>query len=567
MPPMTTPQAYTRQKVVAPRVSGTPLKLFVSALESGITAETLLARLVKDSGIEKFRATSPGHASPIQVPLPLDASAPSVAPKAVDLAAQAAALPQTATGRSFETIARFAEAYRGGKTDPVAVVRKLDGHITRLEGEPDRLALFITRATGAALLAAEASAERLRKGQPLSVLDGVPVVVKDEMDYAGLPTTLGTKFLRAPAMTDSAMVARLKAAGAVIIGKANMHEIGINPIGVNPHHGACRNPFDRTRITGGSSSGSAATVAAGLAPLSIGADGGGSIRIPAALCGVVGLKATFGRIPETGVPPLCWNPGHVGPLGLTVADVAIGYSLVAGPDEGDAVSWRQSPVHLTALGDGSLKGVRLGICRPYFDDADADVVARCRESVKALTEAGATVVELPPPDLNVMLWAHAIIILSEMATAMLPHTNEDSSRFGLDARTSLAIGRHFRATDYVHAMRHRHAITREYLELMKGVDAIVTPTTATTAPQINEKSLPDGESNLVLSDALLRFIRAGNLTGFPGLSVPAGYDALGLPIGVHLLGRPYEEHLLLRLGRVVEAAAPRRVPAHHVSVL
>ena len=565
---MTTSHAsYTRQQVVAPRVSGAPLRLFVSALENGLTSETLLAKLVKDSGIEQFRATPAGHASPIQVPLPLDASAPQVAPKAVDVAASAAALPQVATGMGFETVARFAEEYREGRADPVSVVRKLDGHIARLEGEPDRLALFIARTFSDALRAAEASAERFKKGQPLSVLDGVPVGVKDEVDYAGLPTTLGTRFMRSPAVTDAAVVARLKSAGAVIIGKANMHEIGINPIGVNPHHGACRNPYDRSRITGGSSSGSAATVAAGLAPLSIGADGGGSIRIPAALCGVVGLKATFGRIPETGVPPLCWNPGHVGPIGLTVADVAIGYALVAGPDDGDAVSWRQSAVHLTGLGDGSLKGLRLGVCRPYFEDAEAEVVARCRRGLEALTEAGATVVELPPPDLNVMLWSHAIIILTEMATAMLPHTKEDSSRFGLDARTSLAIGRHFRATDYVHAMRHRHAITREYIELMKGVDAIVTPTTGTTAPQINEKSLPDGESNLVLSDALLRFIRAGNLTGFPGLSVPVGYDAVGMPIGLHLLGRPYEEHLLLRLGRVVEAACPRRAPRHHVEVL
>ncbi|MBK7864971.1 MAG: amidase [Archangiaceae bacterium] len=559
--------SYQRQAVVAPRVSGAPLKLFVSALESGITADTLLARLVRDSGIEQFRLTPAGHASPIQFPLPLDASAPEKGPRAAEVAAAAAALPEVATGMRFETVARFARAYREGQADPVAVVRRLNGHIDKLEAEPG-LALFIARTFNEALAAAEASAERHRKQQPLSPLDGVPVVVKDEVDLAGFPTTLGTRFMRTPATKDAAVVARLKAAGAVIIGKANMHEIGINPIGVNPHHGACRNPYDKSRITGGSSSGPAACVAAGVAPLSIGADGGGSIRIPAALCGVVGLKATFGRIPETGVPPLCWNPGHVGPIGLTVADVALGYALIAGPDEGDPVSWRQSAVHLSGLDERSLKGVRLGICRPYFDDAEPDVVARCREAVAALTAAGATVVEIPPPDLNVMLWAHAIIILSEMATAMLPHTREGgSTRFGPDARTNLAIGRHFRATDLVHAMRHRHALTREYLELMKGVDAIVTPTTACTAPLINERSLPDGESNLPVVDQLMRFIRAGNVTGFPGLSVPAGYDAGGLPVGVHLLGRPYEEHFLLRLGRVVEAAMHRRPPKHHVEVL
>jgi Asp-tRNA(Asn)/Glu-tRNA(Gln) amidotransferase A subunit family amidase len=553
--------------VNAPRLSGAPLKLVVSALESGFTADPFLAKLVKDSGIEQFRATPAGHASPIQVPLPLDASAPPAAPAVADLAACAAGLPELATGMRFETVARFAAAYREGVTDPVSVVRRLDRHITRLESDPDRLALFIARTFNEALAAAEASAERLRHGQALSVLDGVPVVVKDELDLEGFPTTLGTRFLSTKAAKDSAVVARLKAAGAVILGKANMHEIGINPIGVNPHFGACRNPYDRARISGGSSSGSAAAVAAGVAPLSIGADGGGSIRIPAALCGVVGLKATFGRIPETGVPPLCWNPGHVGPIGLTVADVAIGYALIAGPDEGDPVSWRQSALHLTSLENRSLKGLKLGVCPRYFDDADPEVVQRCREALKACVEAGALVVELPPPDLNVMLWSHAVIILSEMATAMLPHTREDSSRFGPDVRANLAIGRHFRATDLVHAMRHRHAITRHTLELLRGVDAIVTPTTACTAPELNEKSLPDGEWNLTVVDALMRFIRSGNLTGFPGLSVPAGYDRDGLPVGVQFLGRPYQEHLLLRLGRVVEAATPRRTPRHHVEAL
>jgi Asp-tRNA(Asn)/Glu-tRNA(Gln) amidotransferase A subunit family amidase len=558
---------YERPPVTAPRVSGAPLKLFVSALENNLTSDSVLGKLTKDSGIDRFRETPAPGASPLQLPLPPDASAPASARPPLELANEAAALPEVALGMRFETAARFAEAYRSGKTDPVQVLRKLDGHINRLEAEPDKMGLFIARSFRESLEQAEKAAERLRKNQPLSPLDGVPVVIKDEVDLAGFPTTMGTKFLRTPATKDSTVAARLKAAGAVILGKANMHEIGINPIGVNAHHGACRNPYDRSRITGGSSSGSAATVAAGLAPLSVGLDGGGSIRIPASLCGVVGLKATFGRIPETGVPPLCWTPGHIGPIGLTVADVALGYALMAGPDGHDIASAWQSPAHLTGIADRSLKGLKLGVCRPYFDDADGDVVARCREALKACTDAGATVVEVPPPDLNLTFWSHTIIILSEMATAMMPHTNEDAGRFGPDVRISLAIGRHFRATDYVHALQHRQAVTREYVAMMKDVDAVVTPTTACTAPAINERSLPDGESNLKLSDQLLRFMRVGNLTGFPGLSVPAGYDALGLPVGIQFLGRPYQEHLLLRLGRVVEAAVQRRAPRHHVEVL
>jgi Asp-tRNA(Asn)/Glu-tRNA(Gln) amidotransferase A subunit family amidase len=559
--------SYERPPVTAPKLSGIALRTLVGALESGSMGNMLAKKLTADSGIDRFRRASAGDASTIQVPLPRDASAPTAPPVPAVLAKVASGATSVADGATLETAGRFQEAYRSGKSDPVRVLERLQEHIARIDEGSSRMGLFIAKTPAQAMQQAQASAERWRRGQPLSPLDGVPVVVKDELDWEGLPTTLGTRFLNAPAARDATVVARLKAAGAVLLGKANMNEIGINPIGLNPHHGACRNPYDRARITGGSSSGSAAVVAAGLCPVSIGADGGGSIRIPASLCGVVGLKATFGRISEAGVPPLCWTPGHVGPIGLTVADVATAYALVAGRDDADPATLGQSPVHLSGFADRSLDGVRLGICRPYFDDADPEVVARCNEAVATLTAAGAKVVEIPPPDLNLVLWSHTIIILSEMSTAMLVHTREDSSRFGYDTRINLALGRWFSSNDLVHAMRHRHAITREYLERMRDVDVIVTPTTATVAPLISEKTLPDGESNLPLVDALMRFVRIGNLTGFPVLSLPAGYDPQGMPVGVQLMARPYEEHLLFRLGRVVEAAVPRRTPSVHVRAL
>ncbi|WP_404365854.1 amidase [Corallococcus coralloides] len=555
---------YRRAPVKAPRLSGMALKAMVNTLERGGVGPALVDKLMRDSGIEQWRELSAGDAPPLQYPLPPGAP-PAETQTPVEQAARAAAASPVTPKR--ETVAAFARAYRDGSADPVAVARKVHEAIERLDSGADRLGLFISRKPEEVLRAAEASAERLRAGAPLSVLDGVPVVIKDELDVAGFPTTLGTTFRTEPARTDSTVAARLKAAGALILGKANMQEIGINPIGLNPHHGVARNPWDRGHITGGSSSGSGAVVAAGLCPVSIGADGGGSIRIPAALCGIVGLKATWGRIPETGVPPLCWNVAHVGPLGLTVDDVAAAYALVAGADGHDVASRQQPAHHLSGLEDGALKGVRLGICTPYFEDAEPDVVSRCREAVRALTDAGATVVELPAPDLNTILWTHSCIILSEMTEAMLPRLKAGASVFGLDSRTNLALGRHFRATDLIHALRHRHRLTRELLALMADVDVIVTPTTASTAPAIPEETLPAGESNLPVVDALMRFIRLANLTGCPALSVPAGFDRAGLPVGVHLMGRPYEEHLLLRLGRVVERAAEHRTPGIHVSVL
>jgi Asp-tRNA(Asn)/Glu-tRNA(Gln) amidotransferase A subunit family amidase len=553
--------SYRRDDVKAPRVAGLALKTFVSALETPGLGPLIIDKLVKDSGIDTWRH-APVDAPPLQHPLPHPAP-PSQVQSAVEQAARAvAAAPRS----SRETVTAFRAAFAGG-LDPVAMVRRLEGELERLDGRDDRLNLFVSRRQDEVLAMAEASAQRLRAGRPLSPLDGVPVALKDEVDLEGHPTTLGTRFRKDVARQDSVVAARLKAAGALILGKLNMNEIGINPIGLNQWHGPARNPWNRHRITGGSSSASAAVVAAGLCPLSIGADGGGSIRIPAALCGVVGLKATWGRIPETGVPALCWSVGHVGPIGLTVDDVAAMYAVLAGSDGHDLASLGQPAPHLDRYEDDDLGGVRLGICWPWFEDAEPEVVAKCRAAVKHLTDAGATVVEIGAPDLNTVLWTHSCLILSEMSEAMREQLARDVTQFGLDSRPNLAIGQHFRATDYVHALRHRHALTAHWLEVMKGCDVVVTPTTASTAPAIPEGDAPMVESNLPVVDALMRFIRIANLTGFPALSVPAGFDPQGLPIGVHLMGRPWEEHLLLRLGRVIERHQEALVPPAHAHAL
>jgi Asp-tRNA(Asn)/Glu-tRNA(Gln) amidotransferase A subunit family amidase len=538
------------------------MKAFVSALESPIGG-MLLDKVTADSGFLRFRSLDAGTASPLPPHLPHPSPLPSTnTPHAL---AATALTTDAGTHTHGESVATFVGAYAEG-ANPVDVVTRIEAAIAASVAEG--MNYFIARKPDELLRDAEASKVRHAAGKALSVLDGIPVVVKDEVDIKGFATTLGTNFRKAVADADATLVARLRAAGALIVGKGNMNEIGINPIGLNPHWGVCRNPWNKAHITGGSSSASAATVAAGLAPISIGADGGGSIRIPAALCGVVGLKATFGRIPETGIPPLCWTPGHAGPLGLRVADVAAAYAIVAGTDHQDVASLRQPPPSLDGFaGDVDVRGLRIGINRDHFDDADPDVVARCKDAVKALTDRGAVVVEIAPPDLNRILWSHATIILSEMATAMRDEVERDTSRFAWDSRTNLAIGGHFTATDYIHALRHRHAMTLELWQQLQSVDVIASPTTASTAPAIPESTLPDGESNLPVTDALMRFIRQGNLSGFPAISVPCGFDAAGLPVGFHLLARPWEEHVLLRLARVVEAASEQRTPKHRSRLL
>ncbi len=558
---------YKREPVSAPRLSGTALRLFVETLESPLR-DAVLGKIARDSGLERFRETPAEGAPPTQVPLPNRAPVPDQRPESLVLAESAIQGPSRYRGVAPETVADFARAYRSGERTPVDVAERVIEGIREKDHGDGRLGWFIAWSAEDIRKQAEASAMRHREGRPLSAFDGVPVAVKDEMDQVPFPTTGGTAFLGSePARHDAEVVARLRAAGALLIGKTNMHEVGINPIGINPHHGATRNPWNSGRITGGSSSGSAAVVAAGLSPVAIGADGGGSIRVPAALCGVVGLKATWTRISERGVLPLCWSVGHVGPIGATVRDVAAAYAVMAGPDSRDALTLNQPTVHLEGLENQDLRGLRLGVSRPWFEDADPEVVSRCDAVLRACVDAGATIVDIPPPDLNTVLWSHAILILSEMATTLMPHLREDSRRFGLDVRTNLAIARFFESPDYVHALRHRHRLTQQYLELMQGVDAIVTPTTASTAPEIPEHALPAGESNLVMTDALMRFIRIPNITGFPALSVPSGFDHAGMPVGCQFIGRPWEEHLLLRLGLVAESVIEHRRPVHRVDLL
>ncbi len=548
----------------APRLTGLALKALVVLAERDLLGRPLRAEMKKTAGIGAFRDT-PCEASPIVEPLPMAPGAGGSG--AIDLAA-VAGLPPVGQGFRFETAGDFRAAYAAGTATPVEVAERVTASIEASEGLPQALRTFIAHDAGDLAGQAEASARRWADGAPLGPLDGVPIAVKDELDQVPYPTTVGTRFLGQGAVAaDATVVARLRAAGALLIGKANMHEVGIGVTGLNPHHGAARNPYDPGRVTGGSSSGSAAAVAAGLCPISVGADGGGSVRTPASLCGVVGLKATWGRISEHGAAPLCWHVAHVGPLGATVADCAAAYAVMAGPDPRDPWSLKQPTVHLDRLDDGDLSGLRLGIYRPWFEDADPGVVAACEAGVASLVAAGAEVVEIALPQLSVMRVSHLVTIASEMVASQLVHDRAHRKDYGLDVRMNFALARDFTAADYVHARRLRNHFTASVLAQMASVDLIVTPTNGCTAPPLRADALPDGESDLETLDRIMRFVTLANLIGFPALSVPSGADPQGLPVGLQLMGRPWEEALLFRCGRVVERAMARPAPQVHWRLL
>jgi Asp-tRNA(Asn)/Glu-tRNA(Gln) amidotransferase A subunit family amidase len=549
---------YRRKPLKAPRASGRRLGWLAGLAEHRWTGAALAGPLLESAGVPELRAARCLEAPALAPPRPPREPPEPFAPPALEALGQ----PTRPEGFSPPSVADYASAYRQGRVDPCLVAERLLEACARAQAADPPLGAFIAQRAEDVRAQAAASAERFRRGRPLGPLDGVPVAVKDELDQRGYPTTVGTGFQGgAPAAEDAEAVARLRVAGALLVGKANMHEIGLGVSGLNPHHGPARNPFDPTRITGGSSSGPAAAVASGLCPLSVGADGGGSIRIPAALCGAVGLKPSFGRVSERGAAPLCWSVAHVGPIASSARDAALGYALMAGRDPADPGSWEQPAVTLEGFGQTDLSGVRLGVYAPWFEDAEPEVVAACRAALAALERAGAIRVPIELPELDLLRVVHMVTIVSEMAASQLEHRAAHRKDYGGDVRLNLALAGRLTAADYVHAQRLRVRLCGHFHAALRGVDAIVTPTTASAALPIRGPAARTGESDLEALECIMRFAPAANLTGLPAISVPAGFTPGGLPVGLQLIGRMWEEHRLLAWAAVVESQVSRRKPA------
>jgi len=345
-----------------------------------------------------------------------------------------------------------------------------------------------------------------------------------------------------------------------------MHEIGINPNGANVTFGAVKNPYDTNRDPGGSSSGSAAAVSSGLVPIAIGADGGGSIRIPASLCGVVGLKATYGRVSEFGAAPLCWSVAHLGPIATNVEDAALTYSIIAGPDPNDPNTLKQPPVTLENWNKTDLSGFKMGIYREWFDHASQEIVESCYSMLDRMQQMGARVVEIEIPELDEMRIAHAMTILSEMALCMKPYKKYRKLQ-GSAVRLSLVLGEMLTASDYLQAQRMRTRAISIFNNVLAKVDCILTPGTALTAQPIPKNGNESGWSDLSTDTEMMRFIYPGNLVGLPSISFPIGYDTLGLPISMQAIGRYWEENVILRVAYNAERAFKPQTPKTHFSLL
>jgi aspartyl-tRNA(Asn)/glutamyl-tRNA(Gln) amidotransferase subunit A len=438
----------------------------------------------------------------------------------------------------------------------VSPVEVVDAHLSRIQSTDQVLNSFITLLPEPARAAARRAESEISAGNYRGPLHGIPVGLKDLFNTGGVRTTSGTRlFDNFIPQQDCTVAARFHQAGAILLGKLNMHQLAYGPTGENPDYGHMHNPWDPDRFAGGSSGGSGSAAAAGQCTITMGSDTGGSVRIPAALCGIVGLKPTYGLVSRHGLTPLSWCMDHPGPLVRTVEDAALTMNAIAGYDPNDVASSQvQVPDYTTAL-IGDIRGLRIGVPREFFEaPLDGEVAQVVRKAIDLLEGLGASVREVSFP-----LFEHAqaisgTILMAEAAAYHRELLARDGDKLYPPVRLRLEAGLFITAADYLKAQQGRALFNREARDLLREVDLLAGPTEPVTAPVLLSTEVQAGDRTIGTTAALTQYSRPYNITGFPAISVPCGFSDAGLPIGLQLAGRPFDEVTVLRAAHAYEQA-------------
>ena len=449
----------------------------------------------------------------------------------------------------FASIAELGHLYRSGEVSPVEVV---DVFLDRIDQYNDQTRAFITVTADRARAQAKAAEQMLHAGVDLGPLHGIPVGLKDLFHTAGVRTTSGSMAFDDFVPDITATVAhKLTQAGTVLLGKTNMVELAFGPYGLNPKYGTPPNPWNNACVPGGSSSGSGVAVAAGLATGTIGTDTGGSIRIPASFCGIVGLKPTLERVSRAGVTPLSWTLDSMGPMTRCVEDAALMFEAIAGEDVADAVTLVQPKVDVVAHLKRDVAGMRVGFVRdPFCDEADAEVVASVEEASRAFKALGVHVVEMDFPEareeLNDELAGSGSSLIMPVegfaSHRALLQTHQDVMDERIWAR--IKKGDDFGAADYAQVLQKRARLMHRAKQTMCDVDTLICPTMLTVAPRIADVDI----APVRLTTRLVNFL------GLCAISVPCGWSSTGLPMGLQVIGKPFDECAILRLAYAYEQA-------------
>jgi aspartyl-tRNA(Asn)/glutamyl-tRNA(Gln) amidotransferase subunit A len=467
---------------------------------------------------------------------------------------------------AFSTIEELAALLAKRKISPVELT---DVFLRRVERHNPALNAYLAVTAEQAMASARrAEKQFLRRGSSRaknSPLLGIPIALKDNIWTRGIRSTAGSKILHEfiPA-EDSTVARKLARAGAVLLGKTNLNEFAYGITGSNAHYGPVHNPWAQDRISGGSSSGSAAAIAAGLCAGSVGTDTGGSIRVPSALCGTVGLKPTFGRVSVFGVMPLSPSFDHVGPLARSVADAAILLGLIAGRDALDPASSPKPAEDFRGALRKPLRKFRLGRPRElYWEKLDPEVRRAAEAAVRDLEKHGAVVSEVSLPHLKDSLAAATDISSAEIfhvhnAAGYFPSR---ASEYGDSVRQRIAAGESVPAHRYLAGLDVHKRLLAEFDAAFQSVDAIVAPTLPVAAPAIGAEFVQIDGEQFGVRPAIVGHCRPGNFTGLPAISVPCGFTSEGLPVGLQLIGRAFDEATLLRIAYSYERA--NDWPARH----
>ena len=449
------------------------------------------------------------------------------------------------------TLGELAALLRGKQVSPVEVTQ---AYLERIETLDPTFNAYITVTAEQALAEARRCEEEILHGDYRGPLHGIPIALKDLYDTAGVPTTAASRIYaqRVPD-EDATSVARLRATGAVILGKTNLHEFAYGVTTASSFLGPTRNPWDQARVPGGSSGGSGAAVAAGLCAAATGSDTGGSIRIPAALCGIVGLKPTYGRISCHGLLPLSWTLDHAGPMTRSVYGAAAMLTAMAGYDPRDPAS-ADVPVPDFAAGlEEDVRDLRIGLDPQWaLTGIHGEVRDAFEQVLKALEEMGAEIVEVSVPRVREGMEAALTILMAEATAIHEEFLRTRPDDYQPDVRARLEKGFDITGLDYARARRSGELLRRDFATLFQRIDLLATPMCGIVAPKLGQREVViDGEAVPVMAP-LTRYTRVFNLTGLPAISVPCGFSSEGLPIGLQLVGRAWDEATVLRAAYAYE---------------
>ena len=436
---------------------------------------------------------------------------------------------------------------------PVEIVK---AHLNRIESLEPILNSFITLLADQAMEAARQAEKEIQAGRYRGPLHGIPLGLKDLFYTKGIRTTSGSKiFDTFIPNVDGTVVTKLKEAGTILLGKLNMHPFAYGPTGENQEYGHMHNPWNPELITGGSSGGSGSAAASGQCTLTMGSDTGGSVRIPAALCGLVGLKPTYGRVSRYGLTPLAWSQDHVGPMARSVKDCALAMNAIAGYDPNDPTSMDAPVPDYSRTLTGEIRGLRIGVPKEYFEiPIDSRVKEQFWKAMGRLGELGAVISEVSWPMFHDSMAIASTIQMSEATAYHSDLIKAHGPRIYPPVRLRLEAGFFISAIDYIQAQRARALFYHQSLRLFEKVDLLAGPTVPVTAFKIGLDKVKVGQANVGAISLLTQYTRPFNLNGFPAITLPCGFSDDGLPIGLQLAGRPFEEEMVLRLAHAYEAS-------------